>query len=91
MKLRGRARKITFHVFDPRHVEDVLDRDLVAVWREEDAMRTAENRRGAAGKAALTRAQKSRRKAASADRPGDEVSRQKLQGWDEFDSDGLLR
>ena len=91
VKLRGRARKITFHVFDPRHVEDVLDRDLVAVWREEDAMRAAENRRRAAGKAALTRAQKSGRKAASADRPGDEVSRQKLQGWDEFDSDGLLR
>lgn len=34
MKLRGRARKITFHVFDPRVVEDILDRDLVTVWRE---------------------------------------------------------
>ena len=64
VKLRGRARKITFHVFDPRHIEDVLDRDLVTVWREEDAMTAAENRRRAAGKAALTRAQKSGRKAA---------------------------
>lgn len=45
VKLRGRARKITFHVFDPRFVEDVLDRDLVTVWREEDAMTAAENRR----------------------------------------------
>ena len=54
VKLRGRARKITFHVFDPRHIEDVLDRDLVTVWREEDAMTAAENRRRAAGKAALT-------------------------------------
>jgi len=30
VKLRGRARKITFHVFDPRHIEDVLDRDMPA-------------------------------------------------------------
>jgi hypothetical protein len=92
VKLRGRARKITFHVFDPRHIEDVLDRDLVTVWREEDAIAAAENRRRAAGKAALKRAQKSGRKAASApDSSRDEVSRQKLKGWDEFESDGLLR
>lgn len=58
VKLRGRTRKITFHVFDPRHVEDVLDLDLAAVWREEDALAAAENRRRAAGKAALTRAKK---------------------------------
>ncbi|TPJ74651.1 hypothetical protein FJ471_01480 [Mesorhizobium sp. B2-7-1] len=64
VKLRGRARKITFHVFDPRHIEDVLDRDLVTGWREEDAARAAENRRRAAVKAALKRAQKSGRAAA---------------------------
>jgi hypothetical protein len=29
VKLRGRARKITFHVFDPRVVEDLLDRGVV--------------------------------------------------------------
>jgi hypothetical protein len=91
VKLRGRARRITFHVFDPRHIEDALDRDLVTVWREEDAMKAAENRRRAAGKAALTRAQKSGRIATSADSTRDEVSHQKLQGWDEFESDGLLR
>jgi hypothetical protein len=91
VKLRGRASKITFHVFAPRHIEDVLDRDLVTVWREEDAMTAAENRRRAAGKAALTRAQKSGRNAASANSTRDEVSRQKLQGWEEFESDGLLR
>ena len=92
VKLRGRARKITFHVFDPRHVEDVLDRDLVTVWREDDAMKAAENRRRAAGKAALTRAQKSGGKATSVpDSTRDEVSRQKLQGWDQFESNGLLR
>ena len=90
VKLRGRARKITFHVFNPRHIEDVLDRDLVTVWREEDAMTVAENRRRAAGKAALTRAKNCGRKAARAG-PPDDLSRQKLQGWEEFESDGLLR
>ena len=90
MKLRGRARKITFHVFDPRHIEDALDRDLVTVWREEDAIKAAENRRRAAGKAALTRAQKSGRMAAAGN-SRDEGSRQKLEGWDEFERDGLLR
>lgn len=63
VKLRGRTRKITFHVFDPRHIEDVLDRDLVSVWRGEDAAATTENRRRAAGKAAMKRAQKSGRMA----------------------------
>ena len=58
VKLRGRARKITFHVFDPRHIEDVLDRDLATVWREEDARTAADNRRRAAGKAALKRAKR---------------------------------
>lgn len=58
VKLRGRARKISFHVFDRRHIEDVLDRDLVTVWREEDGAAAAENRRHDAAKAALKRAQK---------------------------------
>jgi len=86
VKLRGRARKITFHVFDPRHVEDVLDRDLVTVWRQEDAMTAAENRRRAAGKAALARARKS---AADGDivEPSDETPA----GWEEFESEGFLR
>lgn len=92
VKLRGRARKITFHVFDPRHIEDILDRDLAAVWREQDAISTAENRRRAAGKAALTRAGKRSREAAStsAAKEADAVS-PKLEGWDDFDLDGLLR
>jgi hypothetical protein len=86
VKLRGRARKITFHVFDPRHIEDVLDRDLATVWREEDARSAAENRRRAAGKAALTRAKK---KAPTTDEgDGDAV---RLEGWEDFDLDGLLR
>src|SRR4051812_16644662 len=35
VKLRGRVKAVTFHVFDPRHIEDILDRDLPAIWREE--------------------------------------------------------
>lgn len=92
VKLRGRARKITFHVFDPRHIEDVLDRDLATVWREQDAIAATENRRRGAGKAALTRAGKRARRVASSSgaREVEETS-PKLEGWEEFDFDGLLR
>ncbi len=92
VKLRGRAKKITFHVFDPRHIEDVLDRDMPSIWREQDALVAAENRRRAAGKAALTRSGKVNRKKvlASSPRPLDAES-PNLKGWEEFDRDGLLR
>lgn len=81
VKLRGRARKITFHVFDPRHIEDVLDRDLVTVWRNEDAATAAENRRRAAAKAAIKRAQKRLREAPrSARNDRDESTKAKLRG-----------
>ncbi|CDX39493.1 conserved hypothetical protein [Mesorhizobium plurifarium] len=90
VKLRGRARKITFHVFDPCHIEDVLDRDLVTVWREEDTAATAENRRRAAAKAALKRAQK-RGRASSSDSTWDEDPPSKLRGWEDFAGEGLLR
>ncbi|MBE7183714.1 MAG: hypothetical protein INR68_04830 [Methylobacterium mesophilicum] len=94
VKLRGRAKAVTFHVFDPRHVEDLLDRDMPALWREEDARATAENRRRAAGKAALTRAQG---KAPAEDATGPraarrpEAARADLKEWDAFAADGLLR
>lgn len=92
VKLRGRARNITFHVFDPQHVEDVLDRDLVTVWREQDAATAAENRRRAAGKAAMKRAQRrGRGTAASAGYGPDENSDSSLRGWEDFENDGLLR
>lgn len=92
VKLRGLARKITFHVFDPGHIEDVLDRDLPEVWREEDRLTAAENRRRGAQKAALKKAGKlvgadtDRR---NAGQEGD--SAPALKGWDDFDLDGLLR
>jgi hypothetical protein len=91
VKLRGRARNITFHVFDPRHIEDVLDRDLVTVWREEDAATAAENRRRAAGRAALRRAQKGGRGSQAPVNMRNERSESTLREWEEFDSDGLLR
>lgn len=33
VRLNGRARRITFHVFDPKFVEDILDRGVVDEWR----------------------------------------------------------
>ncbi|HEY4201310.1 MAG TPA: hypothetical protein VGM83_12175 [Devosiaceae bacterium] len=90
VKLRGRAKKVTFHVFDPRQVEDILDRDLVAAWREEDAATAAENRRRAAWKAKLKRSQKPGGKIPSDD-DDPEGSRPKLLGWEEFERNGPLR
>jgi hypothetical protein len=92
VKLRGRSKAVTFHVFDPRHIEDVLDGDLPVVWREEDARAAAENRRRAAGKAALARAAKDQgSKAGGMKDNWAEGMRTPLEGWDAFDADGLLR
>jgi hypothetical protein len=91
VRLSGRARQITFHVFDPRVVEDLLDRGMVDEWREEDIAARAENRRQAAYRAKLTR---SLRKAANAPEkrgaPTDKAATE-LHGWEDFDVDGLLR
>ena len=89
VKLRGRTRKSTFHVFDPRHIEDVLDRDMPSLWREQDALAAAENRRRAAGKAAMTRAARLARKNNPA--PASETASPRLEGWEDFDLNGLLR
>ncbi|MCX5515720.1 hypothetical protein C3941_06270 [Kaistia algarum] len=89
VKLRGRARKITFHVFEPRHIEDILDRNLPDIWREEDAVAAAENRRRGRQKAALKKAGKladNAKAEGSGGRP-----KTPLKGWDDFDLDGLLR
>jgi len=92
VKMRGRSKAVTFHVFDPRHIEDILDRDLASAWREEDAQEVSENRRRGAGKAALTRAGKRERKARSARNSGrDGAPAPKLEGWDTFEAEGLLR
>ncbi|MDF2798966.1 MAG: hypothetical protein K0R85_1710 [Devosia sp.] len=89
VKLAGRAKKITFHVFDPRQVEDLLDRDMVVNWREEDAERAAENRRQAAWKNKLKRAEKQAQATPSLQSEGE--GRPQLIGWAEFERDGPLR
>ncbi|QKC79821.1 hypothetical protein [Mesorhizobium erdmanii] len=90
VKMRGRSKAVTFHVFDPRHIEDILDRDLASAWREEDVREASENRRRGAGKAALTRAGKRERKSRNAGNSRkDDAPR--LEGWDSFEAEGLLR
>ena len=90
VKLRGRAKAVTFHVFDPQEIEDVLDRDLPAIWRDEDAQTAAESRAARCRKAALTRAGKGDGRAHPTNGRKD-ATRPKLQGWDVFEADGLLR
>jgi hypothetical protein len=89
VKLRGRARKITFHVFEPRHIEDILDRNLQDIWREEDALVAGENRRRGRQKAAMKRAGKLADNAKAEGSAGREKT--PLKDWDDFDLDGLLR
>ena len=92
VRLNGRARQITFHVFDPKVVEDLLDSGAVEEWRVEDAEAKAEKRQRAAYQAKLTRSLKNeaaKRTKKSKDSSNDTVP--KLGGWEEFDVDGLLR
>ncbi|SFA74035.1 hypothetical protein SAMN03159496_00091 [Rhizobium sp. NFR07] len=91
VRLNGRARRITFHVFDPKVVEDLLDRGMVDQWREEDAEAKAEKRRHAAYQAKLTRSLKKTPKASKKPEHTGEDSAPKLKDWQEFDIDGLLR
>lgn len=91
VKLRGRAKAVTFHVFTPGFIEHVLDSGLAEIWREEDVATTAENRRRAAGKAALTRSGKRPAKSRKALPATDEEAATVLAGWEEFEAEGLLR
>ncbi|MFC5442940.1 hypothetical protein [Rhizobium halophytocola] len=91
VRLAGRARQITFHVFDPKVVEDLLDRGAVDEWRVEDAEAKAEKRRNAAYQAKLTRlARKSSKPSKKRGNDVDEPA-SRLRGWEDFDIDGLLR
>lgn len=86
VKLHGRARKITFHVFDPRMVEDLLDSGIIDDWREQDAETARENRRRAAWQRKLAKAEQAGQGALQGD--GERVE---LAGWAEFAREGLLR
>lgn len=90
VRLAGRAKQITFHVFDPRLVEDLLDRGVVDDWREEDVIAAAEKRQQAAWTRKLTRSAKSAKPASKPTDDADEAHSQ-LRGWEEFRRDGLLR
>jgi hypothetical protein len=91
VRMRGRAKSVTFHVFDPRHIEEALNGDLPALWREEDAMAAAEHRRRAAGKAALRRRDKSRMEAGETAADAQAEQQPQLNGWEAFEAEGFLR
>ncbi|KQR76866.1 hypothetical protein [Rhizobium sp. Leaf341] len=95
VRLAGRAKKITFHVFDPRIVEDLLNSGQVDAWREDDAAAAAENRRRAAYKAKLTRSLRKGAGARDAAADGGASPRDEavapLDDWEAFGRDGLLR
>ena len=91
VRLNGRARRITFHVFDPKVVEDLLDRGVVEEWRVEDAEAKAEKRQKAAYQRRLARSLK--KKMTPGDKAGHKADEgaADLHGWGEFDRDGFLR
>ncbi|NEI74800.1 hypothetical protein GR212_35245 [Rhizobium lusitanum] len=91
VRLNGRARQITFHVFDPKVVQDLLDRGAVDEWRVEDAEVKAEKRQGVPYRAKLTRTSKKARDAKGASNRQETPAAVPLKGWEEFDIDGLLR
>ncbi|CDZ35575.1 Hypothetical protein NGAL_HAMBI1145_29130 [Neorhizobium galegae bv. officinalis] len=76
-------------MFDPKVVEDLLDRGAVEEWRVEDAEAKAEKRRKAAYQAKLTRSKKADKRSKKLERGLDDTA-STLSGWDEFDIDGLL-
>lgn len=91
VRLNGRARQITFHVFDPKVVEDLLDRGAVDEWRVEDAEAKAEKREKAAYQRKIERALRKKPKAGKKADRGVDVDAAELRGWEEFDRDGFLR
>ena len=90
VRLAGRARQITFHVFEPKVVDDLLNRGSVEEWRVEDAEAKAEKRMTAAYQARLRRLSKKNKRSKKADN-GVKNPAPGLRGWEDFDIDGLLR
>jgi len=91
VKLRGRARSITFHIFDPVYVTVLRDDATVDEWRERDAELSAERRRQSAWARARNKADKP-----TGDTPVKKTSRKRpgqtnLKDWAEFERDGPLK
>ncbi|AYD05245.1 hypothetical protein [Neorhizobium sp. NCHU2750] len=91
VRLNGRARQITFHVFDPKVVEDLLDRGAVDEWRVDDAEAKVEKRQKAAYQRKLQRSLTKNTKGGKKDDRTIDEGTEKLLGWKEFDGDGFLR
>ncbi len=91
VRLNGRARQITFYVFDPKVVEDLLDRGVIDEWRVEDAEAKAEKRQKKAYEAKLKTSLKKRAKTKKVEKEKVDDAASQLRGWEEFDIDGLLR
>jgi hypothetical protein len=89
VKLRGRAKQITFHVYDPGYVEQLLDTGLVDEWREDDALAKAERREQRVRSRRLFRVENPRGDETST--PSDAEAVPELEGWSEFARDNLLR
>ena len=77
-------------MFDPKVVEDLLDRGTIEEWRVEDAEAKVEKRRKAAYQAKLTRSKKADKRSKKVELRLDDTA-SPLSGWEEFDIDGLLR
>jgi len=90
VRLAGRARQITFHVFEPKVVDELLNRGAVDEWRVEDAEAKAEKRLQAAYQAKLTRLSEKNKRSKKEDKSADDPG-PPLRGWEDFDLDGLLR
>jgi hypothetical protein len=90
VKLRGRG-TITFHVFDPAFVAEVLSGDLIVEWRERDAEAAAERRRQATWRARQKRLEKAKEASeARTEAPLEDVDdTPQLPGWKEFAKTGL--
>ena len=91
VRLNGRARQITFHVFDLKVVEDLLNQGTVDEWRERDTEAKAEKKREAAYRANLTRSLKKAKKARKMSTTVPGASAISLRGWDDFNHLGLLK
>lgn len=90
IKLRGRG-TITFHVFNPEFVAEILSRDLVVEWREHDAEAAAERRRQASWRARRKRLQTGTETSErpTETTPGEDEGAPDLIGWEEFAKTGL--